>query len=85
MTRTFLASLAATAAIAFAGHAFADDHATFESVDGNGDGVLTADEIPAGHKLADKFSMIDADGDGRITRAEYDAWKMSRDEAKSEY
>lgn len=85
MTRTLLTSLAATAALAIAGHAFADDHTTFESVDANGDGVITADEIPAGHKLAEKFSSIDTDGNGQISRAEFDAWKMSRDEAKSGY
>ncbi|MDZ3821984.1 MAG: hypothetical protein U0S76_00105 [Pseudoxanthomonas sp.] len=85
MTRTLLSSIAATAALAFAGQAFADDHATFESLDANGDGMVTADEIPAGHKMAEKFSSIDTDGNGQISRAEFDAWKMSRDEAKSDY
>lgn len=83
MTRTILASLAATAALAFAAQASADDQATFESMDGNGDGMITAEEIPAGHKMAGKFAQIDSDGNGRISRAEFDAWKRDRDDAAS--
>jgi outer membrane protein assembly factor BamB len=44
---------------------FASEH------DANKDGVLTLDEFPKG-KVRDRFSQMDADKDGRVTRAEYE-------------
>ena len=41
----------------------------FESRDKNGDGKLTGDEIP--ERIQDKLKMIDKDGDGAITKAEF--------------
>jgi len=41
----------------------------FEARDKNGDGKLTGDEIP--ERLQDKMKMIDKDGDGSITKAEF--------------
>ncbi len=39
--------------------------------DTNKDGVLTLDEFPTG-KVKDRFSQMDADKDGRVTREEYE-------------
>lgn len=39
--------------------------------DANKDGVLTLEEFPKG-KVRDRFSQMDADKDGRVTRAEYE-------------
>lgn len=41
----------------------------FEARDKNGDGKLTGDEIP--ERMQDKLKMIDKDGDGSITKAEF--------------
>jgi Ca2+-binding EF-hand superfamily protein len=41
----------------------------FESRDKNGDGKLTGDEIP--ERIQDKLKMIDKDGDGALTKAEF--------------
>ncbi len=41
----------------------------FESRDKNGDGKLSGDEIP--ERFQDKLKMIDKDGDGAITKAEF--------------
>ena len=41
----------------------------FEARDKNGDGKLTGDEIP--ERFQDKMKMIDKDGDGSITKAEF--------------
>jgi outer membrane protein assembly factor BamB len=39
--------------------------------DANQDGALSVDEFPKG-KIRDRFSQMDADKDGRVTRAEYE-------------
>ncbi len=41
----------------------------FEKSDANGDGKLSGDEIP--ERMRDKMGMIDKDGDGAITKAEF--------------
>jgi Ca2+-binding EF-hand superfamily protein len=41
----------------------------FESRDKNGDGKLTGDEIP--ERFQDKLKVVDKDGDGAITKAEF--------------
>jgi hypothetical protein len=48
----------------------------FTNYDGNGDGVLSADEIPADR--AERIKGADADGDGAITRAEMTASMAQR-------
>lgn len=59
---------------------------TFESLDGNGDGFIARDEVPADHTLAAEFATHDTDGDGRLSMAEFDAYKSSKsDKEKSKY
>ncbi|WP_374567706.1 EF-hand domain-containing protein [Ideonella sp.] len=47
----------------------------FSKMDGNGDGVITRDEVAANPKLARKFDAADLDHDGRVTPDEARAAK----------
>ncbi len=58
--------LAATAAAAQPGR-------FFDTVDTNRDGVMSAAEWKASGRQPQGFLMMDANGDGRVTRAEADA------------
>jgi hypothetical protein len=71
-------TLVAAAAIAFSGLAFAGDDVTFAQLDGNRDGMVTRDEIPADHAMAQKFAELDSDGNGSISQSEFDAWKAAK-------
>jgi outer membrane protein assembly factor BamB len=51
--------------------------------DRNKDGVLTKDEFPPG-PLKDRFSQIDVDKDGRVTRAEWDHMREMFDSAENQ-
>ncbi len=51
--------------------------------DRNHDGVLTKDEFPFG-PLKDRFSQIDVDKDGRVTRAEWDHMRTMFDDARNQ-
>lgn len=52
-----------------------EPHESFAAAnDANKDGFLTRDEFPAG-KIRDRYSQIDADKDGRVSRAEYEAMR----------
>ena len=46
-----------------------DPSAFFKRLDKNGDGKLTADELPG--QMKQSFSKLDEDGDGSITKAEF--------------
>lgn len=48
----------------------------FKHFDKNGDGQLTADEVP--EKIWAKISKADADGDGIVTKAELKAARKAR-------
>ncbi len=87
MNHSLLKSLLATSAFAaiLAGPAVmaqtdsdAPAMASFESLDANADGVLSADEIPADHPLAKDFAEADADGDGNLSKAEFDAYSADQ-------
>ena len=47
----------------------------FDAIDANKDGFVTPDEMKTAHtkRTAAKLKAIDADGDGRLSRAEVDA------------
>ena len=59
---------------------------TIFKFDANNDGVVTKDELPKDAKfLAGLFDRIDADKDGKVTKAEEDTFKaevQKRNEAK---
>jgi outer membrane protein assembly factor BamB len=58
---------------------FADMLARYDK---NGNGTLEMDELPSG-PIKDRFSMIDRDKDGHITKAEYEFMKRVFDGAKN--
>jgi len=66
----FTRSLAAAAGLAFAVAATAGDD-KMQKMDGNNDGMISAEEHSAGAR--EKFKKLDADTDGRVTAAEMDA------------
>lgn len=76
-TSAFAAILAVPAAMAQTDPA-APAPVSFQSLDANGDGALSADEIPAQHPLAKDFAQADADGDGTLSRAEFDAYSAGK-------
>lgn len=64
--------------------------ARLTALDANGDGAVSADEMQAGREArraqgADRvFARMDADGNGAITRAEFDASRAERGERRAE-
>ncbi|HEY0686276.1 MAG TPA: hypothetical protein VGD45_28305 [Steroidobacter sp.] len=51
----------------------ADEEAVFKSLDRDTDQRLSKTEASGDEMLSDHFSMIDADGDGYLTKREYTA------------
>lgn len=53
----------------------AGDRGGFGSMDQNGDGKITVDEMTAGmaERIKMRFTRIDKDADGKVTQAEFDA------------
>jgi Ca2+-binding EF-hand superfamily protein len=45
----------------------------FAGMDRNGDGYLTQDELPPSNWVRDHLTATDTDGDGRVSRAEFEA------------
>jgi len=48
----------------------------FERADENGDGVLSGTEIP--ERMRERMTQIDSNGDGKLTREEWDASRPQR-------
>lgn len=53
----------------------ADYQVSIATLDKNGDGVITRNEVPENHALSSEFKLVDSNHDGRITAAELAAWK----------
>lgn len=58
--------------------------AAWAALDANNDGVLSTDEIEAQHMvgLQEDLAVADANGDGNVSRAEWNAWwpRMTKSE-----
>ena len=71
-----LAFIAATSSVVilFGGLASAGDYAaTFEQLDADGNGYISAEEAKARPGLADSLKASDTDGDGKLNSAEFSA------------
>lgn len=74
--RTFIMSMAAMVVLAAAGAASSQMPAPADMIkswDKNGDGAVTRDEWTAAGRPAERFDIIDANKDGKITAAELEA------------
>lgn len=60
--------------------AFAGEKGSFADMDTNTNGTLSLAEVRAAvpSLTPETFATADADGNGELTRAEYDAWKASK-------
>ena len=87
LPRSLLAAAALATAMTLAAAASAQDPATqsgpanraakrFATMDQNGDGTVTAEEVRLHH--AARFQAIDSDGDGQLTLAEFEAMRERR-------
>lgn len=52
---------------------------SFDELDVNGDGHVNQADIPADHELANLFAQYDLDGDGRLSRAEFELYAGEND------
>jgi len=88
MKKPMIVTLLASSALTFAGLALAEPPhgdrdrgaAMLEKLDQNGDGNISRDEISASH--AERFASSDADGDGIVTRAEFDSHRQAMREER---
>ena len=74
--RKIILAAATTALLAVAGAASAQMPAPADMIknwDKNGDGAVTKDEWAAAGRPAERFDIVDADKDGKITAAELEA------------
>ena len=61
------------------------EETTFKSLDRNSDQRLSKSEAMGDQMLTDHFAMIDADGDGHLTRREYTAHMKEMKSPKKDY
>lgn len=75
MKTAIVAGVAATvmAVGAFAGEGM-KSASSFESLDKNADGRISASEASADQGLASSFATADANADGGLTKAEFQSW-----------
>lgn len=52
----------------------ADYRISVSDLDSDGDGVISASEVPPSHALSSEFKLVDVNHDGRITAAELANW-----------
>lgn len=65
-----------------------DKKPSYEELNVRGDGRVTRADLAGHPRLLEKFDDIDTDGDGTISRSEYDAWKSQKkdgDDRRSDY
>ncbi|TYT26568.1 hypothetical protein FZO89_10020 [Luteimonas viscosa] len=55
------------------------EKASYAELDTRGDGEVAHTDLAAHPVLQDNFADIDADGDGTMSRSEYDAWKARKE------
>ncbi len=71
-----LSSITAAFIVLSAGIATAGDYAaTFEQLDKDGNGYITADEAAVRPDLSDGFKTTDTNGDGKLNSAEFSAFE----------
>lgn len=51
----------------------------FDEMDRNSDGFLVPADLPPAHEMARNFAAADKDGDGRLTREEYEAFEPNKE------
>ena len=85
MRKTILATVASSLLLAAAAAQSGDDKMTkeqFTAADKDHDGSLTLAEAQAGApKLAEKFATLDANGDGKLSAAEWSAHSKAGDKS----
>jgi Ca2+-binding EF-hand superfamily protein len=77
---TLVTGLAATL-LAFGAHA--GDYskkASFESLDKDGNGQITATEATSHEKLSKKMAQLDKDGDGSLSKTEFESMQVAEAE-----
>src|SRR5690606_21815278 len=67
------------------GDPLAETQPDWSSLDTNNDGVLSESEIQADASLSAVVDTWDTDGDGQISRVEFDAWRGSTDGVAAEF
>ena len=83
MTRyPFMAAVCATALVLSAGlsQAREQDRPSFDAIDGNGDGQISADELMAMNDR--RFEAVDTNGDGQLDKAEMLASAQQRSSSR---
>ena len=57
----------------------------FDELDGNTDGFITKEEVPATLELSTSFVNFDDNADGKLSQDEYAKYKPMKDESKAKF
>jgi hypothetical protein len=71
----FVTAIAASAIIFSGGAVMAEEVLTFEQLDVDGNGYISAEEAQVRTELSDALKDSDADGDGQLNIAEFSAFE----------